>query len=294
MKKTFMVLVLLLVLIAAGWLYWKDKTTVSLNLLFPNGGEVLEKGSVYTIKWDSRNIPADDLVSISIRRLAPPPLPTEGQEFDPLIFFDLANTGQVEWLVDEMYPAGNYLLSIATYPTRPINDPIIDESDAIFQIVGASSNENWLTYRNETFGYSLNYPDNMTVREFPDTGTGAGFSLIDGENECITVAARETIEAEKDTPFEQYVTRAALIEIQDYQSLNSIEEIKTAQGLVAYRTTWVYNFLGRGEEVSRPISYFDGPGEIDGINYKTIQISLEDESCREIYDQMLPTFSFNN
>jgi len=114
-----------------------ENTQPSITLIYPNGGEILNEGSVYTIKWETHNIPATNKISISIRRLPPPALSEEGQEFDPIIFTDLENTGSKEWTVSYMYPDGNYLIGINTYESLPITNPISDESDTAFQIINA-------------------------------------------------------------------------------------------------------------------------------------------------------------
>jgi membrane-bound inhibitor of C-type lysozyme len=62
-------------------------------------------------------------------------LQAEGQEFDPIIFTNLENTGSKEWTISDMYPEGNYIIEINTYKSLPITNPISDESDATFQII---------------------------------------------------------------------------------------------------------------------------------------------------------------
>ncbi|MDD2909597.1 MAG: hypothetical protein PHU74_01555 [Candidatus Pacebacteria bacterium] len=293
MKKIISIVLILLVVFIGIFLFLQNKNLTSLTLISPNGGEVLEEGSTYTIKWSSKNIPADSKISISIRRVVPSSTPpTEGQEFDPLIFFNLDNTGSVDWTVSDMYPAGDYLLNIISYVSLPVNNPILDESDATFQIVKSPKEINWKTYRNENFGYSLNYPDSLILREFSETKTGASFHFQDeAYPECITVSAREAVKNKENLSFDQYVREAAIEEIQDFKRLNSIEKITTNSGLNGYKTTWGYTFLGGEEKISLPITYFEGPGNIQGINYKTIQLTLNDLSCENIYEQILLTFS---
>jgi len=292
MKKTIFIIVIFLLILTGFFLFLQNKNSVSLTLISPNGGEVLEEGSTYTIKWSSKNIPADNKISISIRRVVPSSLLIEGQEFDPLVFFNLDNTGSVEWTVSDMYPTGDYLLSIASYSSLPVIDPILDESDAPFQIVKSSQEINWQTYYNETFGYSLNYPDNLILREFSEIKTGAGFDFQDEVPfECITISARGASQSKENLPFDQYVREAAIEEIQDFKRLNSLEKITTNNNLDGYMTTWGYTFLGGEEKISLPITYFEGPGNIQGTNYKTIQLNLNDLRCEEVYKQMLLTFS---
>ncbi|MFA7142232.1 MAG: Ser-Thr-rich GPI-anchored membrane family protein [Candidatus Paceibacterota bacterium] len=278
MKKIFYIIIIVLVLVFTC-LFLQNQNSASLTLISPNGGEVLEAGSTYTIKWSSKNIPTDNKISISIRREA---TATEGQEFDPLIFFDLDNTGSVEWTVSNMYPEGDYLLSIASYSFMPVADPLIDESDAPFQIVKLSQ-----TYFNEDFEYSLNYPHSLILREFEEISDGAGFHLKDETfTECITVSAREKAKSLENLSFDEYVKKAGIEEIQDFLRLNSIEKVTTISGLIGYKTTWAYAFLGGEEKISLPITYFEDPHNIQ----RTIQLNLNDSSCEDIYNEMLLHF----
>jgi len=133
-------ILLFIILAVGGMIYWQNKgvptnNQPSVTLISPNGGEVLKEGSVYTIKWSTQNIPAANKISINIRRVAPPSLPSEGQEFDPIIFINLENTGSVDWNISDMYPEGNYILGITSYTSIPITDAITDESDNTFNII---------------------------------------------------------------------------------------------------------------------------------------------------------------
>jgi serpin B len=126
-----------------GLAYWQsnkqtkivEKVQPSVTLISPNGGEILKKGSAYSIKWETRGITAENKISINIRRVAPPALPLEGQEFDPIIFVGLENTGSKDWNISETYPEGNYIIGITSYASLPVTDAVSDESDATFQII---------------------------------------------------------------------------------------------------------------------------------------------------------------
>lgn len=111
----------------------------SITLLSPNGGEIWAVGSKYTIKWNTKNIPSTDKVSITLGRIPPPPLPEEGQEFDPIIFTDLSNTGSKEWTISYMYPAGNYIITINGYHSLPLlpGNYVSDQSDKSFKITSS-------------------------------------------------------------------------------------------------------------------------------------------------------------
>ena len=145
-------------------------------------------------------------------------------------------------------------------------------------------------YINNKFAYSLDYPESWTFREFPETKTGAGFRPLDSldeiASECINVNAQEMI---KDIPFIEYVKEAAIIEIQNFERLNSIKTVITPEGLVGYETTWLYKDLSGEEKISLPITYFENKGN---ANYprQLVQIILNQQDCQEVYDEMVLTF----
>lgn len=291
-KKIIIISVILVVLIfgISYWYYKNETTNPSITLLSPNGGDTIEEGTIFPIQWSTNNIPENYKISITLRRVPPPPLQEEGQEFDPVIFTDLPNTGSAEWMVSNMYPDGNYILGITAYASTPITNPISDESDATFHIAKVK----WQTYVNKKFGYSIDYPVNWVFREFPDTQSGAGFrpqnSSSDIASECITIDERGTAANEYVTPFADYVKKAAATEIQGYEKLNSIETITTASGIVGYETAWLYKNINGQEEISLPITYFNNKKIVGGMRYKTTQIILNNKDCQAIYDQMLSTF----
>jgi len=155
----------------------------------------------------------------------------------------------------------------------------------------------WKTYMNQKFGYSVLYPNDWIFREFPDTQTGAGFRPLNSPDEiaseCINVDERETAENEYNTPLSEYAKRAAIVEIQNYEKLNSIKSVTTTAGLTGYETTWIYRTMDGQEKVSLPITYFENKKTIQSGNgqlkYKTVQITLDNEDCGKTYEQMLPT-----
>lgn len=126
------VLLLLAVILVIAY-FSNAPSTPSVQVVAPARGDVLTVGSRYTVEWKTRNIPATDKISITIRRIPPPPLPEEGQEFDPIVFTDLPNTGSHDWTVSDMYPPGTYVLGVTSYASVPIIESVSGES-APFQI----------------------------------------------------------------------------------------------------------------------------------------------------------------
>jgi hypothetical protein len=112
--------------------------TPSIQVIAPASGDVLTRGSVYQIQWNTNNISASNKISVAIWRIPPPPLQEEGQEFDPIVFIDLENTGSQDWTVSDMYPDGNYVLGITSYTSVPITESVSAES-AQFRIEGKAA-----------------------------------------------------------------------------------------------------------------------------------------------------------
>lgn len=105
----------------------------SVTITSPKGGELWITGSVHTISWTTKNIPSANKISITLRRIPPPPLQAEGQEFDPIVFVNLPNTGSAEWTIADMYPTGTYVMGVNSYYSVPITD-IVSAESAPFQI----------------------------------------------------------------------------------------------------------------------------------------------------------------
>jgi len=129
MKKfVWLLVVILIVLIGGVYYFTKDNGAQSIQITSPQSGDVLQVGSTSTIKWISKNVPSTNKITITIRRVPPPPLQSEGQEFDPIIFVGLPNTGSTEWVISDSYPNGKYILGITSYVSLPVTNPITAES----------------------------------------------------------------------------------------------------------------------------------------------------------------------
>lgn len=156
----------------------------------------------------------------------------------------------------------------------------------------AVTNVSLQTYTNSKYGYQITYPSSLKIREFPDTGTGAGFrpadKPADPQYEVITVNVLPKVANEATTPLSEYAKIAAPLEIQNYQKLNSLEEIKTTSGEVGYKTTWL---IAGQRDVSLPITYFALPAP---NTYSTVQVSLSDKAYLSQYDQMITTLTTKN
>lgn len=127
-KILIIILTVILLIILGSFYFLRNDKVPSIQVVSPKSGDILQSGSTQTIKWESRNVPVSDKISFTIRRVPPPSLQTEGQEFDPIIFIDLPNTGSKDWVVSDTYPEGNYVLGITSYTSIPVTNPIMTES----------------------------------------------------------------------------------------------------------------------------------------------------------------------
>lgn len=163
--------------------------------------------------------------------------------------------------------------------------------------IGTDTDE-WKLYINEVYNYSIRYPSDWTVREFPDSKTGASFRPNNKPNDyqyeyiSINKSGRIMSDELPNPTFEEYVKIAGK-EIQNYNSLSTIKKIETQSGIVGYTTTWKVSPLssmGRSsakEGESLPRTYFEIPGD----NTATIQVEITNDEYRAIYDQMISTFT---
>ncbi len=137
-RDGFAPLVIILVVVGAmiiigGGLYaWgryrQTQPASSITIISPTGTDTWTTSSTHTITWTTENISPGNKISITLRRIPPPPLPTEGQEFDPIVFVNLENTGSVDWTISDMYPTGTYILGVTSYVSVPVTNPITAES----------------------------------------------------------------------------------------------------------------------------------------------------------------------
>ena len=166
----------------------------------------------------------------------------------------------------------------------PVSSP--QPTNIVSQISG------WKSYVNTKYNYSVEYPSDWTFREFPDTQMGAGFRLVSDQNdlnhEHINIDFGRRAQDLQSLPFEEYVKRGAIEEIQNFMTLASINKVVTNSGLVGYKTTWnIQSSTNNKTYVSEPITYFD-TGDVNG---DTIQIST-DKSYLDVYNKMISTFRF--
>lgn len=193
MKQLAIALLTLSILAGFGWYYfvWKNDSP-HLTVIAPSGGEIWQVGEEHTISWDTSNIPARYNISVTIERVPPPPLQEEGQEFDPIVFVNLPNTGSTVWKIPPMYPDGTYVLSIHAYESVPVTE----------EIVGISKPFMMRHSKLSTDAYPL-YPDadwqTAEVEQFT-----IGSTIYKGTGVTTTSIHANMNPAEIFEPFEQY------------------------------------------------------------------------------------------
>ncbi len=155
----------------------------------------------------------------------------------------------------------------------------------------------WKTYMNTKYNFSIDYPDNWSFREFPDSKNGASFNPVNkpgypDASDSISISAGKTNSSYFNVSFEAYVKVAANQEIQNYNKLASIKKITTNDGVVGYETTWMVQPPSIGghppaspDSESSPITYFELPGDKTSL----IRITLGRDEDIDIYEKMLKT-----
>jgi hypothetical protein len=171
----------------------------------------------------------------------------------------------------------------------------VSEGQALAVIPG------WKIYTNAKYGYSIEYPSDWVLREYPDTQSGAAFRPSDKPNdfqyEFINVNDASRGLNYCDIPFSEYVKTAYSKEVgAGNQTLRSIEKVKNIYGVESYKTTWnspsPWNAVPNdtNQIVVGPVTYF-GSGKQD---CNTPQISLDDNAYIDVYDTMITTFKFTH
>lgn len=161
------------------------------------------------------------------------------------------------------------------------------------------TNANWKTYTNAKYNYSINYPNNWTIREFPDSNDGAAFNPADkpgypDKSDSISISVGQKIGNYINYTLEEYA-KVAGAEIQNYNNLASIKKLTTEDGVVGYETTWMVqpmSIMGRPpegtESESLPITYFELPGNKASL----VRISLDRDEDLDMYEKMITTIKF--
>jgi hypothetical protein len=158
-----------------------------------------------------------------------------------------------------------------------------------------------IPYTSPKFKYKIEYSKIFSFSEDPESGIVLLYPsdkpAVMG-NQAIMIAVRHKSGDEETSkrPLAEYAKTGATEEIQNYDSLNSIETVTTKNGEIGYKTTW--NRTGPYSDVaeintkhepSDPITYFGFPKD----PYYTAQFFLYDQKYMSEYDQLLKSFTTN-
>ena len=190
--------------------------------------------------------------------------------------------------------------------SRPKNSNmgvVIPSSSKVTESSSSSQTADMKIYINTKYGFSIMYPNSWTYVEFPDTKDGANFFPVGQEGnydkQIASISVMGKVLSGAPTSFDDYVKKAASIEIQGFQKQNSSKKITTQSGIVGYETTWMVAppaMLGDtaakpANTVSEPITYFPMP---KGDTKSTIQVNLQDKNYLSDYEKMLTTFAYTS
>jgi hypothetical protein len=150
-------------------------------------------------------------------------------------------------------------------------------------------------YRNRKYGFSLMYPKGYDYREISDASLISFYSLTDpdkGLHSRITFKVKELPSEFRVKPFRDYAS-VALLGVQYYESLYSLNEIVTKYGVVGYRVIWTIVWNRYPPKVleyqSLPFAYF----ELVNTDNKYLEASFGPYNLEKDFDQMVSTIMIN-
>ena len=145
----------------------------------------------------------------------------------------------------------------------------------------------WNVYKNNKYSFEIKYPSDWNFREY-DTGTGAALFPKSDPNVqgSISIGFYGRGADYCKIPFGDYVKIAGPSEIQNYESLDTIEEGVSINGVDMYETTWHYTDMQGNGKVSLPITYFEANPELCG----GIEAFLNDNKYIDTYNKIISSF----
>ena len=144
-----------------------NNQTPSIQVLSPNGGEVLHIGQTYTILWNTTGLSTNAKVNIILSSVG-----TGGsQEGDAYqLIATTNNTGKYTWTVTSpmsLSPNNKYTISIGI-DSQTI-DKTIDTSNPFTITSSSISTSDWKTYANNQYGIQFSYPPLFTLTQVNDS-----------------------------------------------------------------------------------------------------------------------------
>ncbi|KKP32575.1 MAG: hypothetical protein A2312_04430 [Candidatus Staskawiczbacteria bacterium RIFOXYB2_FULL_32_9] len=152
--------------------------------------------------------------------------------------------------------------------------------------------EDWQNLKFSSYGgFEIKYPGDWTHRIYDSGIALQPNNKFEIGYEPINIGFYERGSDYCSIPFDEYVKKAGIYEIQDFDSLNEFKELKTIDGFKIYQAKWNILSAGEGEniKISLPITYF-------GINNENLcggfEAFLNNEEFIDIYNKIISTFRF--
>jgi hypothetical protein len=165
--------------------------------------------------------------------------------------------------------------------------PPSENSPATTQIT-QDQTKDWNIYTNTKYAFELKYPKNW---DFTKYDSGAYFFPKGSEDgQVINIGFYKRGENYCKINFEDYVKVAAPLEIQNFESLNTLEKGANLNGIDMYATTWNYREINGREKISLPIVYIQTSVDTCG----SLEMFLNDHAYLDIFNQIISTFKFTN
>jgi hypothetical protein len=194
------------------------------------------------------------------------------------------------WIISSLNSLGKVGQNISQIKLPEIQTPATETPKIQTQNEQLS---NWNTYTNTKYKFEIKYPADWSVREY-DTGTGAAFfpKAKAGDNTTgngsINIGFYSRGDAYCKIPFEDYVKIAGPSEIQNYESINTINSGVNSNGIPAYQISWNYADSQGVGKISLPIVYFTPNDDACG----GIEAFLNDNNYSDIYNNIISSFNF--
>jgi len=144
----------------------------------------------------------------------------------------------------------------------------------------------WKIYKNDKYNFEVGYPSDWIFREYD---SGVAFSPLDNSTgvEPINIGFYNRGSTYCKISFDDYVRIAGPAEIQNFESLNTIVNGISYNGVEIYQVRWNYTDMQGVGQISLPITYIETNEELCG----SIEAFLNDNNYSDIYNKIILTFN---
>ena len=182
-----------------------------------------------------------------------------------------------------------------SYTSTTVPTIISNNTTKVISSQTIDNTANWKTYSNKDYSFSINYPNEWSIKESISASTDKTGTIIlkqissDSSNIIIiSIDSQPNIAPYTNMTFEEFLNKDSG-PIENYNSVSSIKKITTKNGTMGYEIT--YNASDRSDKkyISSPVVYFK-------INNKTndyINILIDGKTSLDLFNQIVSTFKFN-